>query len=109
MSYYDEKEAFYHGAMLTILNEFVLGSYIVKSNREAGSGRLDLILEKTDRKIGLVFELKLDKDEKEMNEEIEKAIVQIEDKEYYKELELDKIEKIYKYSIYFYKKKYIVR
>ena len=109
MSYYDEKEAFYHGAMLTILNEFVLGSYIVKSNREAGSGRLDLILEKTDRKIGLVFELKLAKDEKEMNEEIEKAIVQIEDKEYYKELELDKIEKIYKYSICFYKKKCIVR
>ena len=105
MSYYDEKESFYHGAMLTILNEFVLGSYIVKSNREAGSGKLDLILEKVDRKIGLVFELKLAKDEEEIN----KAIVQINDKEYYKELELDKIEKIYKYSICFYKKKCVVR
>ena len=40
MSYYDSKEAFYHGILLTLMQ--LNTAYFCSSNRESGSGRFDI-------------------------------------------------------------------
>ena len=42
ISYMDTQEAFYHGFMMGVLNN--LRDYLVKSNRESGNGRLDILV-----------------------------------------------------------------
>ena len=83
--------------------------YILKSNREAGSGRFDVMIEKTDRTLGMILEFKIS-DEDKMEEMAQEGLEQIEKKRYYEELVLDKVETIHKYVIVFGKnKKCIVR
>lgn len=101
MSFTDKHENFYHGYMLGLFVNFLYGDYIVKSNREAGEGRFDIMMESTDRKIGIVVEFKLAKDDEDLLLRAEKGKEQIKEKEYYKELELDKVENIMTYSIAF--------
>ena len=60
-----------------------------------------------DRKIGYIFELKITKTD--MENTAKKALKQMKEKEYYKELELEKVENIYEYAIVFKGKKCIVR
>ena len=109
MSFYDEKEMFYHGFMLGLFT-FILNNdaFILKSNREAGSGRFDILIEKKDRSIGVILELKISK-EKDIEKVAKIALKQMSDKEYYQELILDKVENILAYAIIFKDKKCIVR
>lgn len=109
MSYYDTKEMFYHGYILGLFSIFIGNEYIIKSNRESGLGRYDLMIEKKDRSIGIIIEIKLASQREEMEELASKALNQIKTQEYYKELELDKVEMINTYSIVFYGKECIVR
>jgi len=109
MSYYDAKEMFYHGYVLGLFSGFINNNFIVKSNRESGLGRYDLMIEKKDKTIGIVIEIKLASSKEEIEELAIKGLNQIEEKEYYKELELDKVENINKYVIVFYGKECIVR
>ena len=110
ISFYDEKENYYHGFMVGLLYYFLINNdYIVKSNREAGSGRYDVMIERVDRTLGIVLEFKYSDSEEELESDAIKAIEQIKDKEYYKELILDKIENIDKYVMIFKGKKCIVR
>lgn len=64
--------------------------YIIKSNRESGNGRYDiLLLPKVKTKYGILIEVKtMDKDasEKQIATKLKKALGQIEKNEYYKEL-----------------------
>jgi len=109
VSFYDTGENFYHGYMLGLFTYFLNNDkYILKSNREAGSGRFDIMIETVDRKLGIIIELKITKEDK-MERVAKKALKQIEDKEYYKELVLDKVEVIDKYVMIFKEKKCIVR
>ncbi len=55
ISYMDTVENFYHGYMLGIFGAILNANYIVKSNREAGNGRFDVLVEKTDRSTGVYF------------------------------------------------------
>lgn len=108
VSFYDTKENFYHGYMLGLFTYFLNNSnYILKSNREAGSGRFDIMIITKDRKLGIIIELKIVKDN--MEKAATKALNQMKEKEYYKELELDKVKEIYEYAIIFKGKKCIVR
>ena len=50
------KENFYHGLLLGILRGN--DAWIIKSNKESGTGYADIILEIPDKKIGCVFEMK---------------------------------------------------
>ena len=109
MSYYDTKEMFYHGYILGLFSIFIGNEYIIKSNRESGLGRYDLMIEKKDRSIGIIIEIKLASQREEMEELASKALNQIKTQEYYKELELDKVEMINTYSIVFYGKECIAR
>ena len=100
MSFMDEHENFYHGYMLGLFVNFLTGEYIVKSNREAGEGRFDIMIESVDRKVGIVIEFKLAREEN-LLEKAEEGKRQIKEKKYYKELELDRVENILTYCIAF--------
>jgi hypothetical protein len=110
MSYYDTYETFYHGYSLGLFSILLANNnFIVRSNREAGSGRYDVMIKKTDRSVGVIVEFKVCEEEELMEEKVVEAVSQMKEKEYYKELELEGVEKINEIVIVFSKKTCIVR
>ena len=81
ISYMDAKEAFYHGFLLGVLSN--MNDYIVKSNRESGNGRLDITAKSLDdSKSPIIIELKAAETFQEMEAACDRAVMQIEEKEY---------------------------
>ena len=84
-----EPERFYHGFVLGLMVELA-DSYYIKSNRESGFGRYDVILEpKNPAKhdaIIVEFKVKNKRREKTLEETVEAALKQIEEKQYAAEL-----------------------
>ncbi len=97
-SEYAEPERFYHGFVLGLLVELE-DSYVLKSNRESGFGRYDVILKPRDLRnlerdaIILEFKVHDPDDEKDLSETVESALRQIEEKQYDQELIADGIPK----------------
>ncbi len=103
-SYYDtakNHEYIYHSYILGLL-AIIGDDYIIKSNKESGDGRYDIMLIPHDKtKNGVVIEIKriskqFDNEEKEIfheriNDKIKSAINQIDKNKYYKELIESKI------------------
>ena len=108
MSFMDSTESFYHGFVFGLFTSFLNNKYIIKSNREAGKGRFDLMIESEDRKNGYIIEFKIVKKE-DMEEVANIALEQMQEKEYYEELVLDKVKNIYSFAIIFKGKSCIVR
>ncbi|WP_394918098.1 AAA family ATPase [uncultured Robinsoniella sp.] len=103
ISFYDYKEAFYHGFLLGLLKP--LDEYLIESNREAGDGRLDILLRSLDvRKPVVIVELKQSGVFQDMETKATEALNQIQDKEYYRELQQEGYENIICYGIAFFKK-----
>lgn len=100
ISYYDNKEAFYHGMMLGFL--LAMPDYVPKSNRECGNGRPDIALVPYDDEAPvIIMELKACKKFTEMWEGCQAALDQIEERDYAAPF-LDKgYTKIMKYGICF--------
>ncbi len=104
LSYYDtavQNEQIYHVYTLGLLT-ILSNDYIIKSNRESGEGRYDIMLIPYDKnQNGIVIEFKSieaqkdketnDKFAKRVNTTINKALQQIEKNKYYKELIDNKI------------------
>lgn len=109
ISYFDVKEAFYHGFVLGLLNP--MENDIAMSNREAGDGRPDILIKSFHvKKPAVILELKHVNSFQEMHSAAESALVQINDSSYVRELERDGYEYIIKYGIALYKKNcYIVK
>jgi len=105
ISFYDSAENFYHGFMAGVLSR--LSEYRIKSNRESGDGRSDLVLYGMDKAV--IFEFKVAKKAKEMPAECENALKQIEDNNYVAYWDDEGYADIIKYGIAFYKKKCEVR
>ena len=59
------------------------------------------MIERVDRSFGIIIEFKLAKENEDLTKKAEEGKKQIVEKEYYKELELDRVEKILTYSIAF--------
>lgn len=100
-----EPERFYHGFVLGLMAE-LSGEYVVTSNRESGFGRYDVMLEPcdTDKKAYILeFKVHKPKREKSMEETVENALKQIEEKQYEVDLIARGIpkENIYKYGFAF--------
>lgn len=104
ISWFDfSAEGFYHGLMLGI-TAVVSDKYYIKSNREVGMGRFDLLLEPKNSLLpACVMEFKYSKDssEEQMQNLAESALKQIKEKEYYAELEERQIKGIIAYGICF--------
>lgn len=103
ISFYDSAENFYHGFLAGILSQSE--KYLVKSNRESGLGRSDLIV-KTPSLRGRAFllEVKVSDSMKHLEQDAKKAVHQIWDKNYMEELKLEGYEQIDAFGIAFYRK-----
>lgn len=103
ISFYDSAENFYHGFLAGILSQSE--KYLVKSNRESGLGRSDLIV-KTPSLRGRAFllEVKVSDSMKHLEQDAKKAVQQIWDKNYMEELKLEGYEQIDAFGISFYRK-----
>ena len=83
-----EPERFYHGFVLGLIVD-LSDRYQIKSNRESGLGRYDVMLEPLDRKENAyIFEFKVKQSVKEKNleETVRNALKQIKEKNYDEEL-----------------------
>ena len=80
-------------------------NYIVKSNREAGNGRYDIVMKTPSRRgLAIIFELKIAATIDELGKVCRDGLKQIEDKHYEDELYNDGYRNIKRYAIAFYKK-----
>jgi len=102
ISSYDEHENYYHGLVAGLLTG--MSGYIVKSNRETGSGRSDLFVRPVDRqKEAFIVEFKVTKAKgrEALDIAADKALEQITDRHYDRELEDDNYTIISHYGIAF--------
>ena len=96
------KKNFYHGVLLGILG--IKENWIVRSNRESGEGYSDILIETDDTAMGIVIEMKYAEDGN-LQKAAEKALKQIESKQYEEALYDEGIEQILRYGIACYKKR----
>lgn len=111
-SEYTEPERFYHGFVLGLLVD-LKGRYVVSSNRESGFGRYDVILEPLkaeDKAYILEFKVYDPEDEAALQDTVQAALAQIEEKQYEAVLTAKGIaaERIRKYGFAFEGKKVLI-
>lgn len=108
ISYYDTKEAYYHGFLTGILSG--LQDYEILSNREAGNGRPDILLKPYDELNPVVIiETKFTDKFSSMEKKCEDALQQIENKAYAAGPLDEGYKTIRKYGICFCKKSCMVK
>lgn len=108
ISFYDSAENFYHGFLTGVLSQSE--KYLVKSNREAGAGRSDLVVKSPSlRGRSFILEVKVSGNIDALEKDAEKALQQIYDKKYTQELRAEGYRKIDCYGISFYRKDCEVR
>ena len=109
VSYYDARESFYHGFLLALLS--TCANWRVSSNVETGKGRSDIVVERRDRKVGFVVEVKDVKEYEKLDAACETALRQIEEKDYTAILRRYRVKNIWTYGIAFWEKecKVVVR
>jgi hypothetical protein len=79
--------------------------YIIKSNREGGTGRSDLFIKSVSKRgVATVIEFKIAKDIDELEKIADDALNQIKEKGYDLELKIEGYKNIIKYGISFYEK-----
>ena len=111
----EEPERFFHGLVLGLMVDQT-ENYIITSNRESGYGRYDIMLEPIDKSnenlpcIVIEFKVINPKKEKTLEETVEAALKQIEDKGYDEELVKRgvKRENIHHYGFAFMGKKVLI-
>lgn len=108
ISFNDAYESYYHGFLAGILSG--MNGYIVKSNREGGTGRSDLFVKPlTRRKPAFVLEFKVADKFSQLDSKADEALQQIEDRGYARELEDDGYATVYRYGIAFCGKDCVVK
>lgn len=108
ISFYDSAENFYHGFMTGILSQSE--DYLVKSNRESGNGRSDIMVKSPSlRGKAFVLEVKVSDSIDNLDDDAEKALRQIQKKKYLEELRTEGYQKIGCYGISFFRKDCEVR
>ena len=105
ISYHDYKEDFYHAFLAGILAGT---GCAVKSNREHGEGRSDVVVYNMERRQVAIFEAKYAKTLDGLEASCEAALQQIEDRQYAKDF-ADDYDDILCYGIAFYKKRCLVK
>ena len=110
ISFFDEKEQYYHGFLAGLLSGY--DDYKVKSNRETGDGRTDILLmERFERNVAVVIEVKnVDTKKSEtLAQMADVALKQIEEKHYMDEPMNEGYQKIIRYGAAFQGKKCLIK
>lgn len=103
VSFYDSAENFYHGFLAGILSQSE--QYYVKSNRESGKGRSDLMVKSPSlRGRAFIVEIKVSQSIDDLEKDARKALQQIQDRNYMEELRTEGYRKISCCGISFYRK-----
>ena len=103
ISFYDSAENFYHGFLAGILSQSE--DYLVKSNRESGNGRSDIMVKSPSlRGRSFILELKVSDSIDDLERDAEKALQQIYEKKYMEELRVEGYKRIDYYGISFFRK-----
>lgn len=103
ISFYDSAENFYHGFLTGILSQSE--NYLVKSNRESGNGRSDIMVKSPSlRGRAFVLEVKVSGSIDALEDDAKKALQQIYDKKYIEELRAEGYREIDCYGISFFRK-----
>lgn len=103
ISFFDSAENFYHGFLAGILSQSQ--EYLVKSNRESGNGRSDIMVKSPSlRGRAFVIEIKVSGSIDDLETDARKALQQIGDKKYTEELRAEGYRRIDRYGIAFYRK-----
>jgi hypothetical protein len=104
-------ERFYHGLVLGLLVN-LRKDYILTSNRESGFGRYDIMLEAKNKQDGIIIEFKVfnPRRDKKLEDTLQAALEQIEEKKYEQTLIDHGIEsqKIRKYGFAFQGKEVLI-
>ncbi len=109
ISYYDYAENFYHGFMAGLLVN--IGGYSVKSNRESGNGRPDIVMQTVQVRKGrvILLELKIAGSIAEMEAACDRALAQIEAQHYAEPFITEGYPEVKKYALSFCKKECMVK
>ena len=108
ISYYDEKEQYYHGFLAGLLSGFK--GYTLKSNRESGDGRPDImLLERRRYALAIIIEVKDTKVFTQLESLCDEALAQIEENRYESELRHEGYKRVIKYGIAFCRKSCMVK
>ena len=109
ISYYDYAENFYHGFMAGLLVN--IGGYSVKSNRESGNDRPDIVMQTVQIRKGcvIILELKIAGSIAEMDEACNRGLAQIEEQHYAEPFATEGYPEVKKYALSFYKKECMVK
>ena len=105
ISYYDYREDFYHAFLVGI---FTGAGYSVKSNRENGEGRSDVVIKDNNNMRVAIFEVKYSEKKAYLEKDCDRALDQIRDRQYFVEFE-DEYEEVFCYGISFWKKRCLVK
>ena len=104
ISYYDYKEDYYHAFLAGLLSGT---PYTVKSNRETGSGRADiLVIDKASNTL-VILEVKRAHSRDEMEKLATQALEQLKEREYGSDLE--DYSKVVRYGVAFFRKEALVK
>ena len=105
ISYYDNKESFYHGFLVGLFQ-----GYEVESNKESGDGRFDIIIyPPTIREAVIIIECKHSSSLITLIQDSEEGVRQIEEKRYQEGIQAKGYLTSIGYGISFYKKQCYVR
>ena len=109
ISYYDYAENFYHGFMAGLLVN--IGGYLVRSNRESGNGRPDIVMQTVQIRKGrvIILELKIAGSIAEMEAACDRALAQIEAQHYAEPFITEGYPEVKKYALSFCKKECMVK
>ncbi len=107
ISYMDQNEYYYHGMVAGLLTG--IKGYMIRSNREGGKGRSDLLVKPVRRsREAFVIEFKVTKDFDELDGKADEALRQIADRKYEMDLRNDGYKRISYYGIAFCGKECVV-
>jgi hypothetical protein len=96
-----QPEKFYHGFVLGLISS-LQDTYTIKSNRESGYGRYDVMLLPKDKaKLGIVLEFKTAEETEDLTVVAQQALQQVKDKQYEAELKQAGIQSVLKLGLAF--------
>lgn len=106
ISYHDYRESFYHAFLTGLMSE---AGYAVKSNYEYGLGRSDIVVKNRKTRSAVVIEAKIAEKAEQMEKGCNEALLQIQNRQYARQLEREGFRNIICYGVSFFQKQCLAK